>query len=361
MKLQSLRKTIQLIAILFTGLGFLINFQLVIGIFVVTSFIAGVFYCGWICPFGTLQELMTSLGKKFGIKQVRMPKVIQNYLKYSRYIFATLFMLLTFDFIFQLLGLDPRSNLIALLTGNSISYISVSVLISFLLISLVFERPFCNYFCMEGAKYGLMSSFRFFTLSRNDKSCINCKKCDHICPMQIEISKYDQVTSLQCVNCLKCASSCPVENTLVIKKRKYKKMSKRSLVIGVVAILIASSYFIINAANHKDENTNYTTIQSVDETVDNTLPVNYKDGIYTGSGMGFRGEMTIEVTVENQLITQVKVSEHQDDRKWYNRAKDLLDTIVKEQSANIDTVSGATYSSQGILEGAKNALKKAKE
>ena len=83
---------------------------------------------------------------------------------------------------------------------------------------------------------------------------------------------------------------------------------------------------------------------------------NFEDGVYTGQGTGYGGITEVEVTVENGSITKIEVLSNHDDQTFFNRALTLIDTIIDEQSYDVDTVSGATYSSRGILEAVKNAL-----
>lgn len=86
----------------------------------------------------------------------------------------------------------------------------------------------------------------------------------------------------------------------------------------------------------------------------------YADGIWEGTGIGFGGEIRVAVTVENGKITGVEIlSADSEDQAYFNMAKVLPDRIVEAQSAQIDTVSGATFSSTGILEAAQNALDQA--
>ncbi len=83
----------------------------------------------------------------------------------------------------------------------------------------------------------------------------------------------------------------------------------------------------------------------------------YADGVYQGSGQGFKGTVTMEVEIESGEIIRVEAVSQRDDRKWFNRAiTNLSQTIIAEQSADVDVVSGATFSSQGIIEGVANAL-----
>lgn len=86
----------------------------------------------------------------------------------------------------------------------------------------------------------------------------------------------------------------------------------------------------------------------------------YQDGVYEGSGAGFGGEIAVQVVIQNGSIQKVEILSAKDETPDYLKsAQTLLTDIVKEQSVDVDTVSGATLSSNGILEGTKNALQQA--
>lgn len=86
----------------------------------------------------------------------------------------------------------------------------------------------------------------------------------------------------------------------------------------------------------------------------------YKDGMYEGSGTGFGGEIKVQVVVQDGNIQSVKIlSAKEETPEYLESARVLLDTVVQEQTPDVDTVSGATLSSKGILEGIRQALKQA--
>jgi uncharacterized protein with FMN-binding domain len=86
----------------------------------------------------------------------------------------------------------------------------------------------------------------------------------------------------------------------------------------------------------------------------------WMDGSYTGSARGFGGTITVKVTIQGGKITSIQVTNHSGETaSYYNKAKAIISRILKAQSPNVDTVSGATYSSSGIREAVKIALKKA--
>lgn len=85
----------------------------------------------------------------------------------------------------------------------------------------------------------------------------------------------------------------------------------------------------------------------------------YKDGTYTGTGKGYKGTVTAKVTISGGKIKTIDVS-GSDDAAYFSKAKNgIVNKIISGQSTNVDTVSGATYSSNGIISAVRNALKKA--
>ena len=88
----------------------------------------------------------------------------------------------------------------------------------------------------------------------------------------------------------------------------------------------------------------------------------YKDGTYEGTGTGYRGEIKVRVTVSGGQITDVEITESGDDPAYFELASGITGDIVEKQGTDgVDTASGATFSSKGILEGVDNALKGASD
>lgn len=87
----------------------------------------------------------------------------------------------------------------------------------------------------------------------------------------------------------------------------------------------------------------------------------FKDGTFTGTGTGFGGEIKSSVTIKNGKITNIKIlSASGETPSYLKKAKAVLPLIIDKQTYNVDSVSGATYSSDGIIESVKNALRVAK-
>ncbi len=96
-----------------------------------------------------------------------------------------------------------------------------------------------------------------------------------------------------------------------------------------------------------------TTIATVAETSA------YQDGTYYGSGTGFEGTIGVKVVIKNGEIASISITQSEDDEPYFSSAKAVISSILSKQSTNVDTVSGATYSSVGIISAVRNALAKA--
>ena len=88
--------------------------------------------------------------------------------------------------------------------------------------------------------------------------------------------------------------------------------------------------------------------------------VKWKDGVYIGSAQGYGGTIKVEVTIRQAKIAAIRVLDHSHESdSYFNKAKKVISRIIKAGTPNVDTISGATYSSNGIINAVKNALKKA--
>lgn len=97
-----------------------------------------------------------------------------------------------------------------------------------------------------------------------------------------------------------------------------------------------------------------------DESVE-AMAFDLADGTYMGTGTGYSGEIKVAVTITNHKITDISVVSESDTDAFFNKARAVIDKIISAQSYEVDTISGATYSSRGILAAVKNALTGAKD
>jgi polyferredoxin len=186
----------------------------------------GNFFCGWVCPYGAIQDFFGSSGKKIFKKRLKMPVGIQKYLQYTRYALFAISLTGLASLFFEII--NGYGAFQGIWMNGFVMSTAIIFMGSLLLIAIVFERPFCNYLCGEAVKYGVLSMTRIFSIKRNEDTCISCRKCDKACPMNIQVSTKEQVRNGQCINCFQCISACPVNSTLSFSRVKlpFKRKNK---------------------------------------------------------------------------------------------------------------------------------------
>ncbi len=181
------------------------------------ALLGGAFYCGWLCPLGTAQEWIGYLGRKMlRGKRFRVPVKVERWLILSRYVLLLAGFLAWGGMAVLSFLSQPYQSFLSILTGQTayITWFALAYLALFLISALLIDRPFCRYFCVQGAKYGALSLARVFSIRRDADTCVHCLRCDEACPTQVNISARGHIRHPQCINCLECISACPVAGTL---------------------------------------------------------------------------------------------------------------------------------------------------
>jgi len=149
----------------------------------------------------------------------------------------------------------------------------------------------------------------------------------------------------------------------VLEKIKVYAPLGVSLVIAACVVISLSGYQTKASEPSKDKKhqvservTDTETDNAAEDTQTATGSFELADGVYKGSATGFSGPVTVAVTIMDKKITSIDILSSTDDEAFFNRAKAVIDRIIASQSFDVDVVSGATYSSNGIIGAVKNAL-----
>ncbi|MGN0919823.1 MAG: 4Fe-4S binding protein [Alphaproteobacteria bacterium] len=186
-----------------------------------TVLAVGVFFCGWVCPFGAAQEWLGWVAHKAHLPRFQMPLIFQKYAQLSRYVWAALILFAGVHYSFLSARFYFNDNLF----HGMLTWASGLTLLVFGILSLFTDRPFCNYFCMKGAMDGLMSMVRPVGIRRDNAACIHCQLCEKACPMHVRVAHTHFVRHPNCINCMKCLCVCP-KNCLAFRLMTIKKKQK---------------------------------------------------------------------------------------------------------------------------------------
>ena len=151
----------------------------------------------------------------------------------------------------------------------------------------------------------------------------------------------------------------------ILEKIKVYAPLGVSLVVAACVVISLSGYQAKASEPSKDKkqqvsesmaDTETETENATEDTQTVTGSFELADGVYKGSATGFSGPVTVAVTIMDKKITSIDILSSTDDEAFFNRAKGVIDRIISSQSLDVDVVSGATYSSNGIIGAVKNAL-----
>lgn len=351
--------------------------------------LAGRFFCGWMCAFGAFLDFVYAVSKKLFGLNLKVSRKADKALKYLKYALLLFLIIAVWSFGAKTFSTsnpwDAFGMLLTIGKAPDFSYVISNLLPAFIIfvltiaVSAFYERFFCRYLCPLGAVFAITSKFRITSiLKRNDK-CGKCRICTNACPMGLPLYEKSMIKSGECINCFKCVCACPRKNVSLAVSEK----DVRPLIAGTVAVAamtgiyyagsiadkavankISASQTIASAPESSGSSSSTSSAVSKSPGLSSSAATSaskYTDGTYSGTGAGFRGSSTtVSVTVKNGRISDVKAVSYGDDEQFFDRAyPTIAQSVLNKQSADVDTVSGATYSSRGIMEAVSNALSKA--
>ena len=338
--------------------GSLITLAVVLGVTVLW----GRFFCGYLCTFGALQELLAFARKKLIPEVRRMPEKADKLLKYVKY--GVLLAVVLLVWVLKLpvdSTFSPWGVFGALLSGNltvmdeTVPTIGFGLLLGILILSFFVERAFCRYLCPLDALFTPLSAGRLFRIRRLKTACTGCQQCTRTCAMGVTVHEDDFVRSGECIDCMRCMAVCRPQALRTVPAPAVAGTASALALCGLIQVgkLAVPEQPAASTASLAGE---YASEQVVSAETGSPA-TRYMDGVYTGSGNGFRGVISAQVTVEGGRITDVTILSSSDDRDFFQRAQNgVIPAILQAQSVNVSAVSGATYSSRGILEAVADAL-----
>ncbi len=195
----------------------------VVGLMSLFGLAFGRFICGWLCPFGLVQDLID----KIKVKKATIPTKVDTKMRYLKYVILLTMVILLPMFLTNQFGMAspyfceyicPSGTLlggIPLLLANPTLRQAAGLLFSwkmallllFLISSAFIYRPFCKYICPLGAFYALFNKVSFVRMAVDEHKCTHCGKCEKVCKMQVPVAT--KPNHAECIRCGECKKACP--------------------------------------------------------------------------------------------------------------------------------------------------------
>lgn len=193
------------------------------GFLILLGVLLGRFICGFLCPFGWLQELLHKIpSKKLSTKKLKP-------LTYLKYIILLLAVILLPALAVNDVGMgDPffckyicpqgvLEGAIPLSLVNegiraalgTLFVQKLFILLAVVALSILFYRPFCKWICPLGAFYALLNKISLLEIKMDEQKCVSCGKCAASCKMDVDVRKTPN--HAECIRCGKCITACPAE------------------------------------------------------------------------------------------------------------------------------------------------------
>lgn len=213
----------------------------VVGFLIFIGAVFGRLVCGWLCPFGLVQDLLYKI--PFPVKRKKLPG--DRILKYLKYIILAGFVILLPLTVLDVVGqgqpwfckyICPSGTLFAglpLIGANPLLRSALGWLFTWkfalltvlLVLSILVYRPFCHYLCPLGAVYGLFHPVSLYRYQVNASACTSCGKCQKTCKLDIPV--YQTPNSAECIRCGECLNACPHQ---ALHKTLWKKDTSKKAV-----------------------------------------------------------------------------------------------------------------------------------
>jgi NAD-dependent dihydropyrimidine dehydrogenase PreA subunit len=195
------------------------NIVLGLGLLIGTV-IAGGAFCGWVCPFGAVQDLLAWVRRVLRLPEIKLPTTADRVLSYGRYLILIGILVATISSTkMWFADFDPYRTLFSLgwlfefdWAEHWPAYVVTATVLTG---SLLIPRFWCRYLCPLGGVLSLIQRISPIKVRRNPDVCIDCGRCDRACPIELPVSTPCSVSG-DCIDCLECISSCPVPGALEV-------------------------------------------------------------------------------------------------------------------------------------------------
>jgi polyferredoxin len=223
-----------------------------------TGLLAKKAFCSWICPIGTLSEMLAAGSDRLFRRKLGLPRLLDLPLRSLKYLLLAFFVSVVF---FQMSDaqvadfLDSPYNRVAdvkmLYFFERLSSVAIGALAGLVLLSFVVPYFWCRYLCPYGALLGALSLLSPLKVTRHAPACIDCGLCTKACPSRLPVERLARVRSDECSGCLSCVAACPVSRALRVETPAPWRAAVRPVALAAVVVgLFVGGVALARATGH---------------------------------------------------------------------------------------------------------------
>lgn len=325
------------------------------------TIILGRFFCGWMCAFGTVGDMVFLLSSKVFKVKFNINKKMDFYLKFLKYLVLLVSIIFVWWLGYKDLNVLSPWDAFGQLPNFYLAYkeFFVGIMVFWIILFACFfvERFFCRYLCPLGAIFSIASKFRILKIRKTTEKCGKCRICTNNCPMGILLYEHEFIRSGECIECMNCTSVCPRKNAkLFVASKDLNPLIASSIIVATISgIHYGTDY--ANGIVYANSSASAIISDSNQSISQNKI---YKDGTYSGVANGYRPGLTVSVTIKGDKIVKITIGSNNEESGYKEEPFSVIPKrIIDAQSTDVKVVSGATYSSEGIKNAVADALIKA--
>jgi len=188
--------------------------------FLLSSMLLKKTFCSWLCPVGTVSEVLWKLGRRLFRRNLTVPRWFDLPLRNLKYILMAFFLFIVIsmtaealnDFMVTPFGIIADVKMLNFFRNMSIT--GMAVIASLVVLSVFIRNFWCRFLCPYGALMGIVSTISPVRIRRDAQACIDCGKCNKACPSNLPVDRLIKIQSLECTSCMECVAVCPADNAL---------------------------------------------------------------------------------------------------------------------------------------------------
>jgi polyferredoxin len=215
-------------------------------------------FCSWVCPVGTLSEILAGLSQRIFRRRLKLPRSVDLPLRSLKYLLLgffgwTIFFVMDAQSVSDFL--DSPYNRVAdvkmLYFFERLSLAGALTLGALVLLSVLVPYSWCRYLCPYGALLGAVSLLSPLKVTRHAPSCIDCGLCTRACPSQLPVARLARVSSDECFGCLSCVAACPVTRALRVETpAPWRHAVRPAAFAALVALVFVCGTLLARATGH---------------------------------------------------------------------------------------------------------------